>query len=143
MMLVHRRCIEKWAMMIGPKVRSYRRAPVLESLEERIMLSDLSGVLHSVSASPIWVGPPGGVAGVTPSADLSLTLVASSSSVVVGQTLTYTLSVANMGPDNATGVILTDMRPNGLALVSASSPPGAAQIQSDGSLIVQLGTLAD
>jgi uncharacterized repeat protein (TIGR01451 family) len=47
-------------------------------------------------------------------ADLRLTKVASSSAVVLGGTVDFTLTVTNDGPDDATGVVVTDQLPSGL-----------------------------
>jgi uncharacterized repeat protein (TIGR01451 family) len=57
----------------------------------------------------------------TPGADLSVTK-AGSGSARAGDTTTYTLTVANNGPVDATGVTVTDTLPAGLTFVS--STPG-------------------
>jgi uncharacterized repeat protein (TIGR01451 family) len=56
-----------------------------------------------------------------PAADLSLTKSAAPTSVEVGGTVTYTLTVANAGPDAATGVVVTDALPAGMTFASADS----------------------
>lgn len=48
---------------------------------------------------------------VGPSADISVTKVASSSEVILGQPLTYTITVTNNGPSEATNVIVVDSLP--------------------------------
>lgn len=54
-------------------------------------------------------------------ADLSVTKSASPGTVTVGETVTYTLTVENRGPDETVGVQLTDILPGGVTPVSASS----------------------
>jgi uncharacterized repeat protein (TIGR01451 family) len=61
----------------------------------------------------------------TPKADLGVTLAAAPNPVTVGQTLTYTLNVANAGPSDATGTVLSDQLPAGVSLVSAQPSQGA------------------
>ncbi len=61
----------------------------------------------------------------TPEADLSITLAAAPDPVTVGQILTYTLNVSNNGPSNATGVVLSDVLPAGVSLVSAQPSQGS------------------
>jgi uncharacterized repeat protein (TIGR01451 family) len=56
-----------------------------------------------------------------PSADLSVTVSASSSSVVTGTSVTYTLTVSNAGPTSASGVTVTDDLPAALTFVSCAS----------------------
>jgi uncharacterized repeat protein (TIGR01451 family) len=57
-------------------------------------------------------------------ADLSLTKTDAPDPVLVGQELTYTLTVANAGPHAATGVMLTDSVPSGATFVSAAAGQG-------------------
>lgn len=56
-----------------------------------------------------------------PSADLSVTVSASSSSVTTGSSVTYTLTVSNAGPTSASGVTVTDDLPAALTFVSCAS----------------------
>jgi uncharacterized repeat protein (TIGR01451 family) len=65
---------------------------------------------------------------VGPSADLSATKVASTPSLALGQTTTFTLSFVNSGPSAATGATLNDLLPasmSALSFVSASGVTGA------------------
>ncbi|MEV6581285.1 hypothetical protein AB0M92_24335 [Streptomyces sp. NPDC051582] len=59
---------------------------------------------------------------VKPAADLSMTKAADATTVTVGQTVTYRITVRNAGPNDATGVIVTDQLPEGLAFLSADGP---------------------
>ncbi len=62
---------------------------------------------------------------VHPLADLSLTKVVNNPAPNVGDTLTYTLNLANLGPSSATGVQVTDLLPGGLTFVSATPSQGS------------------
>lgn len=59
------------------------------------------------------------------SADLSVTKTANKSTANVGDTINYTITLKNLGPDNATGVFVTDILPTGLNFVSATSTLGS------------------
>ena len=62
---------------------------------------------------------------VTPSADLSVTKVASVSRGTAGSTFSYVITFANAGPRNAAAVTLTDnLTAAGLTLVSATASTG-------------------
>ncbi|MEA2452317.1 MAG: hypothetical protein QOG04_1027 [Actinomycetota bacterium] len=56
-----------------------------------------------------------------PSANLSLVKSDSVDPAATGQTLTYTLTIQNAGPDTATGVTITDTLPAGVTYVSATA----------------------
>jgi large repetitive protein len=58
------------------------------------------------------------------SADLSVTKTDSPDPVTAGNNLTYTITVTNGGPDNASNVSLSDTVPTGTTFVSFTSPGG-------------------
>jgi len=59
-----------------------------------------------------------------PTADLQVTKLARPRQAVVGQLVTFTIVVTNVGPDAATNVVLTDQLPAGLRFVSAQATQG-------------------
>ena len=56
--------------------------------------------------------------------DLLIAKAVSDPTPNVGETITYSLAVANSGPDTATGVVVTDLLPAGVTFVSADRQPG-------------------
>jgi uncharacterized repeat protein (TIGR01451 family) len=58
-------------------------------------------------------------------ADLSLTKTVDRATPNVGDTVTYTLTIINAGPDGATGVVLTDLLPAGVSFAGATPSQGA------------------
>lgn len=60
-------------------------------------------------------------------ADLSLAKSADTSSPNLGENVTYTLTVANAGPDASGGIVLTDPLPTGLSFVSVTSSQGTCE----------------
>ena len=62
--------------------------------------------------------------------------------VLAGQPLTYSLSVANAGPSDATGVELTDDLPAGVTFDSATPSQGTCS-ESSGTVTCTLGTIAN
>ena len=66
------------------------------------------------------------MAGVTPQqADLTLSKTVNDPTPSVGETITYTVTLSNSGPNAATNVQVTDHLPSGLTFVSASPSQGA------------------
>lgn len=61
---------------------------------------------------------------VNDSANLSITKSDSSDPVIAGDTVTYTLTIDNNGPDAASNVVITDTLPTGLTLAGISSSTG-------------------
>ncbi|HJQ39444.1 MAG TPA: autotransporter-associated beta strand repeat-containing protein [Thermoanaerobaculia bacterium] len=72
-------------------------------------------------------------------ADLGVTKVADDPSPALGQNVTFTITVANLGAVSATGVTLTDTLPAGLAFVSATPSQGTCNAASPVSC--NLGTI--
>ena len=66
-----------------------------------------------------------------PIADLSLTKTDLPDPVSVGQNLTYTVTVTNLGPNDATSVVVDDTLPAGTTFVSASSTQGTCTQTGD------------
>ncbi|NED92777.1 DUF11 domain-containing protein [Streptomyces sp. SID11233] len=62
---------------------------------------------------------------VNPAADLAVTKAADETTVTVGQTVTYRVTVHNTGPNHATGVTVSDRLPDGLHFLSADGTPGS------------------
>lgn len=84
------------------------------------------------------VGVTVGSAVVIGTADLEIDKTSSASSVAVGETFTYTLTVTNNGPDAATGVTVVDDLPDEVQYVSNSCGAG----ESGGTVTWDVGALA-
>jgi uncharacterized repeat protein (TIGR01451 family) len=74
------------------------------------------------------------------SADLSITGSASPTPVATGKTITYSLTVANAGPDDATGTLVVNPTPQGTSIVSATSSQGVCSA-TPGGANCSLGTV--
>lgn len=76
-------------------------------------------------------------------ADLGVTVTATPNPVLVGNNLTYNITVSNAGPDDATGVTLTDniAIPNG-QFILVSVTPSAGTCTGTGPITCNLGTIA-
>ena len=81
----------------------------------------------------------------TPSAtatDLQVTKTASAASIQPGDNVTYTITVTNNGPSNATGVTVTDPIPTDLTYVSATPSAGSCSYTAP-TVTCSLGSLAN
>lgn len=82
------------------------------------------------------------VVGAAPArVDLAITKTDSPDPVDVGANLTYTLTISNTGPDDATDVTLTDTLPSSVNFVSATASQGSCT-ESGGVVSCDLGTIA-
>jgi uncharacterized repeat protein (TIGR01451 family) len=73
-------------------------------------------------------------------ADLEIDKTVNDNQPDINDTVTFTITVTNNGPNNATGVIVTDQLPNGYAYVSHSTATGS---YNQGTGIWSIGNLAD
>jgi uncharacterized repeat protein (TIGR01451 family) len=80
---------------------------------------------------------------VLESAGLSITKSDSPDPVTVGNALTYTLTVANSGPDQATGVTVTDVIPSSFTFNNANPSQGTCNPLVGQTLTCNLGTIAN
>jgi uncharacterized repeat protein (TIGR01451 family) len=71
-------------------------------------------------------------------ADLSLSASGPADGNAGGLNLVYTLSITNIGPSEATGVVVSNQLPAGVTFVSATG----GSIPTNGVLLLNLGTLA-
>lgn len=78
---------------------------------------------------------------VQSSADLRIAKTDSPDPVVLGNDLTYTITVTNSGPGSATGVTMTDPLPASMNFVFVASTSGSCS-QSSSTVNCDLGTLA-
>ncbi|TMF08357.1 MAG: DUF11 domain-containing protein, partial [Chloroflexi bacterium] len=76
---------------------------------------------------------------VTSQADIGIAKSASSGTVTVGSNVTYTITVLNIGPSNASGVQITDLLPAGLTFVSAVPSQGT---YTSGTGVWNIGAIA-
>ncbi|MDF1841148.1 MAG: DUF11 domain-containing protein [Rubripirellula sp.] len=76
---------------------------------------------------------------VTEAIDLALTKIADPTTVVIGNNVSFTLTLTNAGPSNATGVIVEDQLPTGISFVS-STPSQGSYVSSTG--LWNVGTVA-
>ena len=72
------------------------------------------------------LGTAPAVSAQEPGADLALTKTADRTNVKIGQTITFTITVTNLGPDTATGIYFGDSLPDPLNFVSSSCDRGIA-----------------
>jgi len=77
---------------------------------------------------------------VTDSADLKISLVGSPSPVTLGSNITYTITVTNLGPSTASGVVVTNPLPSAVTLVSFTNNQGSAANVS-GAVVFTLGSV--
>jgi uncharacterized repeat protein (TIGR01451 family) len=79
---------------------------------------------------------------IRPKADLSITKADTPDPLFAGQTLTYNIAVANLGPSDASGVTVTDDLPAGVTYQSAVPSQGSCS-EAGGSVTCALGTVAN
>lgn len=82
------------------------------------------------------------VDGSSTTSDLSVTKVSDASEVLVGETVTYTITVSNAGPDDAEDVVVEDQLPTAVTFESVSTTQGSCG-HSNRLVSCDLGTVAN
>ena len=77
---------------------------------------------------------------VAAEADLSISKVDSTDPVTAGSGLSYTVTIANLGPSTAQSVGMTDVLPSGIAFVSATPDQGSCSFVA-GTVFCSLGAI--
>ena len=88
-----------------------------------------------------WTDIRNQLAGITLEADLNITKVDDIDPLTLGDQLTYTIQVNNLGPDSAEDVTVSDTLPAGVTFVSATPSQGSCG-ESAGTVTCDLATIA-
>ncbi|MCA9994504.1 MAG: DNRLRE domain-containing protein [Anaerolineales bacterium] len=78
-----------------------------------------------------------------PSADLGVEKTGTAGPIDVGETINYTVTVTNHGPETAVNSTITDTLPEGVGFVSATPDNGSSCSENSGIISCALGNLAD
>ncbi|MFG2114394.1 hypothetical protein ACGFRB_17460 [Streptomyces sp. NPDC048718] len=119
----------------GGSLASTETVPAGTTVEYRVVIDRASGgkqVSNTAGATyenrlgdtpqPLTATSNEQVTKVNPAADLSVAKAADRTTVAVGETVTYRVTVRNSGPNQATGVTVADRLPAGLTFLSADGP---------------------
>lgn len=87
-------------------------------------------VISFIISTLLFVALPCSVARAQPQADLSLTKVADNVTPAEGATITYTVTVTNSGPDDATSIRITDALPAGVSYASDNASQGTYDLST-------------
>ena len=77
---------------------------------------------------------------VTDSADLKISMTGAPSPVTLSSNITYTITVTNLGPSTASGVVVTNPLPGAVTLVSYTNTQGTASV-TGGAVVFSLGAV--
>jgi uncharacterized repeat protein (TIGR01451 family) len=103
------------------------------------VVDDSNGDAGSIAGG--WTLSVTTVSTVGPAVNLVATLTDSPDPVFVGSVLTYNLTLTNLGPSTATGVLFTDNLPPGVILVSSNTSAGSFSLVGGG-MTINAGSLA-
>ncbi|MEQ1849776.1 MAG: hypothetical protein ABL890_04260 [Candidatus Peribacteraceae bacterium] len=138
--------------LIGPEVQWQNltipaHAIVTRTLTVRVVSTALNGsvIANTAAVGNITATDTTTVVTAEQKADLVIRKTSNAQSVVRGQNVLYTIQVTNLGPANATNVIVTDNIPDNLNYVSASGASCVLALPlggSNGFLACELDTIS-
>jgi uncharacterized repeat protein (TIGR01451 family) len=107
-----------------------------------LRLLGAAGLLAALVALTALAGASSGAPAPSGSADVSVNKSDSPDPVFTGAALSYSIQVANAGPDAATHVVVTDKLPGGVTFVSATPTQGScATNKNKRQVTCRLGTI--
>ncbi len=118
------------------QVRPNAAGPLNNSANVRSNVTDDNQEDNMDDAEPVIIELP------ATDVDLAITKTASPESVVVGQTLTYTITVNNQGTTSATGVTVTDVLPASVTPLSEAVTPNGTCSRSGQTVTCTVATLS-
>ena len=87
-------------------------------------LTNTATITNADQFDPVTANNTASVVETPQVANLVLTKTVDDPTPNVGDTITFTVTITNTGPDNATNVVITDLLPQGLLFVSATPSQG-------------------
>jgi uncharacterized repeat protein (TIGR01451 family) len=118
-------------------------SPVTLSIQATVVSPDpqtnTAMITHADQFDPVTSNNTASTVVTPQQADLALAKSVSNSTPNVGDTITYTITLTDNGPDSASNVNISDVLPTGLNLVSASTTVGS---YNAGTGLWKVGTVA-
>ncbi len=130
-----------YAISNGSDIRSPNAAEIAGG-DAKVAYSTLALCLTPGGVNGPMVALTAGTCSLTESADLVVTKMTSNATPDEGDTLTYTVTITNDGPDDATGISLTDVLPNGVTRTATAANASQGSF-NEGSGLWTVGSLTD
>jgi uncharacterized repeat protein (TIGR01451 family) len=107
-----------WTISVSVAVPASAGPGTVTNTATVVALGDTDAT-NDTASQPTTIGDPAG------ESDLSVTKTVDAAQPAEGQVITFVVTVTNAGPDDASGVEVTDLLPAGVTFVSASASQGA------------------
>src|SRR5262249_16622928 len=112
-----------WTMLLLP-IGATARLTIRARLDAPTAEPNVAAITSAQTFDPNPSNTSAEVGTTAQQADLALTKVVDNPNPNVGDTVTFTVTVSNAGPDTATNVRVTDLLPAGLTFVGATPSQG-------------------
>ena len=142
-----------WSCLVAGQTVTCTRSDALGALSNYPAITITVSVAQAAAASLLNTATVSGgnelntandtasdITAIVSSSDLGITKTASPNPIKQGNVLTYTLTVTNTGPTNATNVTVTDTLPSTVSYISATPSQGSCS-QAGGTVTCLLGTM--
>lgn len=129
------------SLLKGKSVTVILKPTIVSNVAPGTQITTTAGA-QATTSDPYLNNNTAAASTVVPSADLAIAIQQSATSLTVGGSVTYTLTIHNNGPGTASSVVVSDTLPSSLSLVPGSCTPASNCTVAGNSITANFASLS-